>query len=131
VRSDNVAYESYFFSGLEQLQLENAPLSLAAYVKHFGPNGDSVGTPDASSLPSVQITGGYQDGSQVPAGPVEFTFTAAGGNAVCSLDGQPWRACSAASDDTATVPAGWHYWRVQVSNAANQVALHGRTFTAH
>lgn len=133
MRNDNVAYESYFFGELEQLQLENSPLSLAAYIYHFGPHGDAVGLPTSSPAPQVTITGGPADASTITAGPVTFTFSDSNpaDTPVCSTDGQPWRACSTASSDTITVAAGWHYWRVQVGDQNEQMSLHGRTFTAN
>jgi hypothetical protein len=43
VRSNRVAYQSYFYREASGTALDQSPLSVAAYRAHFGPAGDSVG----------------------------------------------------------------------------------------
>jgi hypothetical protein len=52
VRNYNVAYQSYFSNYEWAAELANGPLSLAAYRRHFGANGDSVGTVVSTTIPS-------------------------------------------------------------------------------
>jgi Glycosyl hydrolase family 26 len=42
VRKNDVAYQSYFFSGEIGAQLKASPRSIAAYRRHFGAHGDST-----------------------------------------------------------------------------------------
>lgn len=45
VRHNDVAYQSYFYSGPFAPQLNSSPRSLAAYRRHFGGSGDSAPRP--------------------------------------------------------------------------------------
>lgn len=49
VRDNRVAYESYFYNGGSADQLNSSPLSLAAYIRHFGFGGDTVGASTITS----------------------------------------------------------------------------------
>ncbi len=49
IKENDVAYQSYFFAHEWAAQLEDGPLSLAAYRQHFGDGGDSVGADDNTS----------------------------------------------------------------------------------
>jgi beta-mannanase len=58
VRTNDVAYQSYFYAYDWRSQLEDGPRSLAAYRKHFGANGDSLSaaTTPADSAPATPTT---------------------------------------------------------------------------
>jgi len=45
VRHNTVTYQSYFFAHEWAEQLTHGPASLAAYRRHFGAGGDSLGQP--------------------------------------------------------------------------------------
>jgi beta-mannanase len=45
VRNNPVAYQSYFYNGHSAIVLDQSPLSLAAYRRHFGQTGDATGKP--------------------------------------------------------------------------------------
>lgn len=51
VRNEPVAYQSYFFDEKEGALLSESPSSLAAYRRHFGGGGDSIGAPTVSADP--------------------------------------------------------------------------------
>jgi hypothetical protein len=138
VASTNVAYQSYFFSGEESMQLLQSPLSIAAYRVDFGAFGNAVSpsaqgpqTLPASTAPSLVLTGGPAYGSTVAPGTVvTFAFTTDSlYTPVCSLDGQGWRACTTpGSDNLFNLSAGYHRWSVQVTDAAGRVTLIARAF---
>jgi hypothetical protein len=48
VRTNDVAYQSYFFSREAAAELRVAPYSLAAYRAHFGDGGDATGIDDGT-----------------------------------------------------------------------------------
>jgi hypothetical protein len=47
VQNNDVAYQSYFYKYGNATQLQDGPLSLAAYIAAFGPDGYAVGSPAA------------------------------------------------------------------------------------
>ena len=137
VAHDNVAYESYFDSGQEGTQFFNSPRSMRAYRRAFGFDGLAVRASDQlrqapipSPSPSLSITGGPANASTVAAGPITYRYAVQSGHtAVCSLDGQKWRACTTARTDVLRgLAPGYHFWDVQVSDAAAHVTIHGRDF---
>ena len=50
VRTNDVAYQSYLYNHESAGLLNSSPLSLAAYRRHFGGGGDSVGAPVGSGV---------------------------------------------------------------------------------
>jgi Glycosyl hydrolase family 26 len=126
VAGNDVAYQSYFFSGTEAMQLLNSPQSIAAYRAGFGADGTAVTAADrgaqtlvAPSTPSLALTGGPPFGSTVGSGTVSFDFTpAAGFTPTCRLDGGAWSACTSTTGDVLTgLSPGFHWWSVEVQDA--------------
>ena len=137
VANNNVAYQTYFDSGLSGMQFFNSPQTMQAYRQAFGSNGTAVGSTYlgsqsliSSPAPSLSITAGPSDASTVSTSPVTFSFAVQPGySAVCSLDGQAWRSCTSATTDVLQgLAPGFHYWNVQVSDNNADVTLLGRTF---
>ncbi|HWF56438.1 MAG TPA: glycosyl hydrolase [Solirubrobacteraceae bacterium] len=134
VQHDDVAYQSYFFADDQAIQLLNSPLSLAAYRGDFGPTGAAVAAAQrevavpAPVTPPLTITSGPRNGSVIRTA-TTFTFTSSRRfQAQCSLDGA-WKRCTSRSADVLSrLAPGFHIWEVKLVNAANQVAINGRTF---
>jgi hypothetical protein len=137
VANDDVAYQSYFFSGESLMQLENSPKSIAAYRAAFGATGYAVPTSAQTpqtlttpNIPTLQITSGPPFASTINTTTTTFTFTPQPGyTPVCSLDNQPWRACTTNTSDTLTnLTPGYHRWSVQISDTNEVVHLIDRDF---
>ena len=137
VADHDVAYQTYFDSGVSGMQFFNSPMSMQAYRQAFGESGTAVGSTFQGSqslvwspAPSLSITGGPADASTVPTRTLTFSFAVQSGyNAVCSLDGQAWRSCTSTSADVLRgLAPGFHRWNVQVSDKDENVSLWGRAF---
>jgi hypothetical protein len=137
VADNNVAYESYFDGQTEGPQFFNSPESIAAYVLHFGPDGNAVAatargvqslTP--SPGPALAITGGPGNAATLASDDATFTFAMPStATAECSLDLKAFLPCTSQSTDTLTGLAnGFHSWRVEAVNSAGDVSLLGRAF---
>ena len=137
VKHDNVAYQSYFDADQEGTQFFNSPRSIRAYRQTLGagavraratrPRSPKVAAPSA---PWLSLTGGPANAGTVHTPVVTYRFAVQPRyTAVCSLDEQHWRPCTSRSLDVLqNLSPGYHYWAVQVTDAAQRVTLHGRDF---
>jgi Glycosyl hydrolase family 26 len=133
----DVAYQAYFDGDLHGIQLFDSPRSTAAYIAHFGAYGNDVArayrgrqTIPASGAPRLDVTAGPLNGATVMSGDVVFKFVVQARALVqCSLDQQPFRACSGSRRDVLqNLQPGFHSWLVQATDSSGRVAIEGRTF---
>jgi hypothetical protein len=83
VRSNSVAYQSYFYRYDFATQLAGGPASLQAYRKHFGAGGDSAGPPTSAPPPDgadPPAPGGGSSGAQPAPPPPPASTPASGGS---------------------------------------------------
>jgi hypothetical protein len=136
VQHHDVAFQAYFDADFENLEFFDSRAVIAAYRAAFGSAGTAVSTDQQSArsrvpspAPTLGITGGPANGSTVRRD-VTFTFAVQPGYvAKCSLDGEPFDACTGMKSDRYTdLAPGFHAWRVQVMDANEQTSYLGRTF---
>jgi Glycosyl hydrolase family 26 len=138
VQTNHVAFQSYFYNHEWAWQLANGPLSLAAYIRHFGINGDAAPVDAASTTsgdaaegkaPRLRILWGPKRGKR--RGTARFSFRAQkGAQLACRLDKRPWRGCSQHSRDVLTrLHRGRHKWRVAARDTTGRTTIRKRSFT--
>lgn len=134
---NRVAYQAYFDGDLHGVQLFDSPHSTAAYVAHFGANGNDVAAAyrgpqklPTYGAPSLTITSGPANGSAEQNRRVVFKFAVQPPfHAQCSLDMQPFRKCSGSTDDVLdSLEPGFHSWIVEVTDPIGGLSIAGRTF---
>src|SRR4051812_37978882 len=69
VRDNRVAYQAYFSNYQWATQLANGPLSLAAYRRHFGVDGDAVGGATAAAAPPTTVAASSPAAALAPIAP--------------------------------------------------------------
>jgi hypothetical protein len=143
VRNNNVAYQSYFSNHQWATQLATGPTSLAAYVRHFGNNGDSTGiapvgtavrgtAPTGSTVratdgratarPTLRITG-----ATIGLARATFHFAAQRGTTLsCRLNSESWRQCSTETRDRVRLPRARNTWRVRARDDAGNTVIRRR-----